>query len=387
MALSVTLGVLFTPVTPTHADVRIWTDKENVILKGNLQGLKILPSGNAKATPPPKVKPKNKTTTKKQMRNKTRADAAGPQTLSVGPTRIYKTPSQAAQEARDHDTIEIDAGVYVDCAVWKASNITIRGVGGRAHVKDKMCQGKGIWVTKGRNIIIENIEFSGMRVPSENGAGIRHEGAGLIIRNSYFHDGEEGILGGGIKPNDVILIEDSEFARLGRKGQAHPMYINVAELFTLRRSYVHGCVDQANCVKSRAKRTIITCNVIASLDSNSSFEIDLPQGGHATVRDNIIEQGPKSVNYNIISFAVESKNPKRRNPEQNLIFKNNIVINDHRKGRYFLIQHHRNTKINVSGNRFIGPGTLDFKDGNEYFPRRFMAGLKPYPALPPGCKK
>jgi len=33
-------------------------------------------------------------------------------------------------------------------------------------------------------------------VPDKNGAGIRQEGAGLTVRNCFFHDNEDGILTG-----------------------------------------------------------------------------------------------------------------------------------------------------------------------------------------------
>ena len=52
-------------------------------------------------------------------------------------------------------------------------------------------------------------------MPDKNGAGIRLEGHGLVVRNCYFHDNEDGILtdGGG----DVDFIEGSEF-REQRRG-------------------------------------------------------------------------------------------------------------------------------------------------------------------------
>ena len=119
--------------------------------------------------------------------------------LLVGPDRLYKRPSEAASSAKDGDTIEIDAGVYSgDVAIWRQHNLIIRGVGGRANIKanGRAAEEKGIWVIKGDKTTVENIEFSGARVPDRNGAGIRQEGSGLTIRNCYFHHNENGILGG-----------------------------------------------------------------------------------------------------------------------------------------------------------------------------------------------
>src|SRR5215510_1668023 len=64
------------------------------------------------------------------------ATPASSRILRVGPNRQYTKPSQAAAVARDGDIIEIDPVVYVrDAAVWRAHNLTIRGVWGRAHLK------------------------------------------------------------------------------------------------------------------------------------------------------------------------------------------------------------------------------------------------------------
>src|SRR5215475_7381608 len=85
-------------------------------------------------------------------------------TLRVGPNKQHTKPSQAAAVARDGDVIELDPVVYArDAAVWQAHKLTIRGVGGRAYLKANgdNAEGKGIWVIKGDNITVENIEFSG----------------------------------------------------------------------------------------------------------------------------------------------------------------------------------------------------------------------------------
>ncbi len=365
---------VFAAPTDARADVRVWTDQEQVILKGDLKGLEILPSGAGASRD---AKPA----------------AANPhfsgRVLRVGRMRKYNRPGAAAWDARDGDIIEIDAGTYVDCATWRANDLVIRGVGGRAHVRDKMCAGKAIWITQGRNITIENIEFSGMRVPDRNGAGIRHEGAGLTVRDSWFHDGEQGILGGGAKPGDVVIIENSRFVRLGRDGQAHGIYIGRADRLVIRGSLFRDCSDQGHCVKSLAKRTEISCSVIASLEGDSSYEIDLPAGGQVEIRDNVIQQGARSENHTIIAFATSAQNARFANAHQTLILHVNTVINDRRHGGNFLfVRELRNTRTEISGNLFVGPGKLAYPKGNKRFPTRAAAGLPPSPALPepPACR-
>jgi hypothetical protein len=64
-------------------------------------------------------------------------------------------PSAAAAVAGDGDIIEIDAGEYVgDVAFWTANNLTIRGVGGMAHLRaaGNSAGGKAIWVIKGNGV-------------------------------------------------------------------------------------------------------------------------------------------------------------------------------------------------------------------------------------------
>ncbi|HEX4193330.1 MAG TPA: right-handed parallel beta-helix repeat-containing protein, partial [Stellaceae bacterium] len=110
--------------------------------------------------------------------------------VHVGASRDIKSVKDAAAQAKDGDTIEIDAGTYTgDVAIWRANDLTIRGVGGRPHfaADGEAAEGKAIFVTNGRNIRIENIEFSDAKVGDNNGAGIRAEGPNLTVYNCYFH--------------------------------------------------------------------------------------------------------------------------------------------------------------------------------------------------------
>ena len=139
----------------------------------------------------------------------------------VGSTRSYVTPNllYLANIVQDGDTIEIDAEIFTgtaSLAVWQANDLLIKGIGGKPQLiaNGQYILGKGICVLGGNNITVENIEFSGASVPSQNGAGIRLDGIGMTIRSCYFHDNENGILTG--NPNDGdILIEYTEFENNG----------------------------------------------------------------------------------------------------------------------------------------------------------------------------
>lgn len=151
-----------------------------------------------------------------------------------------------------------------------------------------------------------------MKNKSKIGSGIRTQGVGLMVRNSYFHDGEQGILGGR-KEGTEILIENTKVARLGKAGRTHPIDINNVDSFTLRRSHIYGFVDEGNCLKTRAKHSVVTCNKIASMDGDSSWEVDSPNGGLVEVRNNVIQQSANSANSNIVGFAKETQKPKKHN--------------------------------------------------------------------------
>ncbi len=274
--------------------------------------------------------------------------------LEVGPGRTMTLPSQAAAAAQDGDTINLDAGSYVDACRWTANNLLVRGVGGYAHVHDKTWGGKGIWVIQGNNTTIEWIEFSGAVVPDKNGAGIRQEGANLTIRHCFFHDNENGILAGD-NAASRILIEYSEFARNGYgDGFSHNMYINHIAEFTIRYCHIHHAVVGHN-IKSRAFRTFILCNAIASGgDGNPSREIDLPNGGLAVVAGNIIVHGLNTQNSNLLGYGLEGFS----NPVRNLYVVHNTFVTARSAGTFISLPTAGGDTLLVQNNLFAGRAAM-----------------------------
>jgi len=285
------------------------------------------------------------------------APAAAGELLHVGPKHELKTPSAAAKVARDGDTIEIEAGLYpADAAVWFQNRLTIRSAGGRAHLRadGAQAEGKAIWVIKGANTTIEGIEFSGAKVTDRNGAGIRLEGPGLTVRNSYFHHNQNGILAGSNLESDVV-IEHSEFAHNGAgDGQSHGLYIGTVRSFTLRYSYVHHTIV-GHLVKSRAIKSYITYNrIMDEQDGRASYAIDLPDGGLAFVMGNLIQQGPANDNRTIVAYGAEGY----KNPLNELYFVSNTVVNDDPHGGRFIFIRNGADAVRIVNNLFSGPGEL-----------------------------
>src|SRR6185503_10180279 len=115
----------------------------------------------------------------------TACDTASGRVLEVGPGRTYATPSAAAAAAQAGDVVRIAAGDYHgDVATWRAANLRICGMGGRARLfaDGKNAQGKAIWVIAAADVVVDSIEFHGVTVPDQNGAGIRAEGGNLTVR-------------------------------------------------------------------------------------------------------------------------------------------------------------------------------------------------------------
>jgi hypothetical protein len=240
------------------------------------------------------------------------ADDAWARVLRVGQDEALKVPSEAARIAQDGDTVEIVAADYTaDVASWRQNRLTLRGVGGRPHLRagGRAAEGKAIWVIKGDEVLVENVEMSGTRVPGFAGAAIRAEGGKLTLRNVHFHDHQMGILTSNNGRGELAII-DSEFdhnivdyERYGKLG--HNIYVGQIARFELRGSYIHDAVI-GHQVKSRARSNTIVGNRIVDGDGGSSYLIDLAEGGEATVRDNVLRKSERADNNAAISFAPEA---------------------------------------------------------------------------------
>ncbi len=275
--------------------------------------------------------------------------------LEVGPGKKYAKPSLASVDAQNGDTVEIAAGLYNgDVTSWRADNLVLRGSSKYAHLaaNGKNEGGKAIWVIGGKNTVVENIEFSGASVPDQNGAGIRQEGPNVIIRHCFFHDNENGILGG---DGGTVLIENSEFARNGfGDGQSHNIYIGYAKSFTLRNSYSHDA-KIGHLVKTRADTSYILYNrIMDEVTGTASYEIDIPEAGTSYIIGNLIRQSPNTDNPAIIAYGEE---PLTKIRGKDLYVINNTIINN-RAGSsdVFVSITNGMGKAKVMNNLFIGGG-------------------------------
>jgi hypothetical protein len=188
-------------------------------------------------------------------------------------------------------------------------------------------------------------------VPDKNGAGIRQEGRDLTVRNSYFHDNENGILGGG-DSYSTVQLEYTEFFRNGYgDGYSHNIYIGHAGTLILRHCWNHQA-QVGHEVKSRASVNYIEYNRITNETGNASYEIDIPNGGTSYIIGNMVEQGPYSQNSGIISYAAEGAS----NPDQHLYVINNTIVNNRSTGTF--VRNASGVACLLQNNIFQGNGTV-----------------------------
>ncbi|HWM27918.1 MAG TPA: right-handed parallel beta-helix repeat-containing protein [Woeseiaceae bacterium] len=250
----------------------------------------------------------------------------GRRILSVGPGHELKTPGAAARIATDGDIIEIQAGAYPgDVAAWQAGGLWIRAVGGKVILDSggATAENMGIWIIRGANTLIEGIRFEGARSTHKNGSGIRLIAPNLWVRHSEFHDNEDGILSYN-RPGGEVIVEHSIFTENGAgDGYSHNVYIGGTDRLVFRFNYSAG-VRIGHQLKSRAMENYILYNRLSDEASgNSSYTIDLPEGGFALVMGNELQQGPLTVNKHMISLGAEK--PEGR--DHRFIFAYNTFYN------------------------------------------------------------
>ncbi len=288
--------------------------------------------------------------------------AAHANTLEVGPGKPYALPCDAIGSAQPGDRIEVDAAGMYDgnTCEWTTDNLVITGVNGRAKIDltgVTPADEKGIFTVDAPNATIESFELSGAAISSadgNNGAGIRHGGTNLTVIDCYLHDNQDGILGSpSTAGSGSIMIETTEFANNGAgDGFSHNMYLGDYGSVTVEGSYSHGAIA-GHLLKSRGYVNYILYNRLTDeLGTTASYEIDLPNGGTSYVIGNFIEQSAATGNPTIVTSGEEGTS----NPDQQLFFVNNTVVNDLASGTFVALA--TGTTGLLENNIFHGGGTV-----------------------------
>jgi hypothetical protein len=248
--------------------------------------------------------------------------------LTVGSGQQFATIAEAVTAAASGDTIDVQAGIYTNDFVEIFKNLTLQAVGGVVQMIETTQPPNGKAMIDeggaGVSVTINGFDIGGVTVPDANGAAIRYEGGALTLNNDYFHHNENGILGAP-DPNGTININNSEFAfnGVGGDGHTHNIYVGDIATLTVTDSYFHDA-NVGHEIKSRAANTIITNSRIFDRQSSASYSIDLPNGGNATITNNVIEQGPNTQNPNILAYGEEGD----LNPGTSVLISGNTILND-----------------------------------------------------------
>ncbi|NUZ05176.1 hypothetical protein [Piscinibacter koreensis] len=291
-----------------------------------------------------------------------RGEAVRP-VLRVGPAREVRTLREAARLASAGSLVEVDAGIYRgDTAVWERDGVTLRAVGGRVvlDADGASVEGKGTWVVRAANMVVTGFDFTGSRVPSLNGAGIRLDRGSLRVVGCSFIGNEMGILTGN-DPATELDVEDSEFARnLVGDGQSHLLYAGTIARLAVKGSYFHDA-KVGHLLKTRAALNVISDNRLTDAEGSASYELEFAVGGIAVVTGNRIQQSALTENPVMVSYAAEGY----RWPANVLRMHGNTLIDSLPSGGTFVRVAPGPVEVRISGNRVAGNGRWDVGPGAE----------------------
>jgi hypothetical protein len=278
--------------------------------------------------------------------------------LHVGPSRTIKTIGAAARIANAGNSIEVDAGDYLgDVAVWDRNDISIRAVGGRARLAahGAAADGKGIWVIRASNMLIEGFDFEGAAVASRNGAGIRLESGSIRVHDCSFMHNEMGLLTNN-DPETVLEVVNCEFGYNQRPdGHNHNLYAGSIASLTVIGSYFHHA-RIGHLLKSRAAVNHIFYNRLTDEPGGTaSYELEFPNGGKAYVVGNVIEQGQQTDNPHLVRFGAEGY----KWPRNEIALVNNTLVDGLPRNGIFLGVAPGAHRVRAVNNLLVGNGNLD----------------------------
>ena len=287
------------------------------------------------------------------------ARAAASSTHTVAPGQSL---ADALRKAADGDEIHLLAGEHrAQAGVITQKRLTLRGVGGRPALRadGAHAEGKATLVVRDGDVLIDNIEFRGARVPDGNGAGIRFERGRLHVNRCVFIDNQNGILTANFGDAE-LTVQDSEFAQApAGTSLPHLLYVGRIARLTLIGSRFSGGSD-GHLVKSRARENHVRYNqLVDGANGRAAYELEFPNGGLAYVVGNVMGQSSGSTNPTMLAFGAEGS----KDTAHALFVVNNTFINQGLRPAIFVRVHAAKLAAAVeqrlANNLFLGVGVTD----------------------------
>jgi hypothetical protein len=262
----------------------------------------------------------------------TAATAIADTTVLSVPSDQYPTMA-AAIAAANQDTnlnnayvISIAPGTYTNDTAEVDRPMTIQAaMPGSAVILNEtapLSNEKGILLAFA-SLTIDGLTFQNAAISNDlggNGAGIRDQDTTdydtLTVRNSTFINNQMGILTSNSSTDNVVL-ENNVFMNNGNPNInyfGHAVYIGPANSLMASGNEVCG-TNIGHDIKSRAAINVIQNNTLydGAGDPNqpgcnigsTSYALDLPNGGQATVTGNTMVQGPATQNGTMFAYGEE----------------------------------------------------------------------------------
>lgn len=300
----------------------------------------------------------------------------------AGPTGSSMSLQEALEKAQDGDTIELLSGDYVGSWIIEARRLTLRGMAGDKPAvfrgDGKPGAAKALLTVRGGEVRLENLEFRGARSQDGSAAGVRFEGGRLQVERCSFFDNEYGLFA--LNDDKAELgIERSAFGMAPRVvgGLHHLLNVGrIARLTVTASRFQQGF--EGHLIKTRARENLLSYNFIHDgLRGGASLEIDIANGGLATLIGNVIGQGADTQNQVLLAYGTEDR-PWDRN---RLVLAHNTFINHGWLPGWFLRVLDKNLPADVQviavNNLLVGggafalgnPGTFE---GNRHALRRML---------------
>jgi len=285
----------------------------------------------------------------------------------VGPGEKVTKISEIADGLKPGDIVEV-TGDIADSMRLRASGtkeapIVVRGVGEKRPKIDFGGARNGI-ETNGDHYLFENLELM-----NASSRGIFQVSADITIRNCYFHDNHNGIMGADDPNVGDILIEYCEFFHNGSGIYAHQMYLaswKPGATATVQYNYIHDSSGGLN-IKSRMPHNVVRYNWI---ENAANYEVDIIDSDQSPVAEslrpmntefigNVVVTGVTGNPHHQMNFG--SDQPRSPGTEGTFTVANNTFVMNLASNENHMIRVGGKVKeARFYNNIFVGPNIPEF---------------------------